>query len=347
MSPARPTIAISLGDPCGVGPEVTLKALADTDRRKSARFHIYGPAAALHHAAHACGVEPFWWQTSLDHAQGDPGVGAHPVVVIEPPAAGEHRVPLDAARPTAGAGAVSFDSVERAIEAGKRAGPHPLHASAIVTAPINKAAWALAGRGKWPGHTELLASRFGVRRVRMMFVAPELRVMLVTTHVPLMKLRDVVTIGSVHETIDLASEACRSLGVERPRIAVCGLNPHASEGGLFGDEEQRLIEPAIKLAQQQGIDASGPFPADTIFNAARRGRYDLVVAMYHDQGLIPVKLLAFEHAVNMTAGLPVPRTSPDHGTAFDIAYSGRADEGSMAAAIDLAVATTARPVATL
>ena len=169
-----------------------------------------------------------------------------------------------------------------------------------------------------------------------MFHAPNLRVALVTAHLPLMDLRNVLTIGRVFDTIDLAHETLAEEGTNRARIAVCGLNPHAGEAGLMGDEEQRLITPAIELARQQGIDVHGPFPADTIFNAAVAGKYDMVVAMYHDQGLIPVKLLAFESAVNMTAGLPIVRTSPDHGTAYDIAGSNKAHPGSMGAAIDLA-----------
>jgi len=207
----------------------------------------------------------------------------------------------------------------------------------IVTAPISKEAWALAGKGKYPGHTELLATRFNVKRTRMMFHSPTMRVALVTAHVPLMEIRNVLTIGRVFDTIDLAHEALIEEGTKRARIAVCGLNPHAGEGGLLGDEEERLITPAIELARRAGIDAHGPFPGDTIFCEAVDGRYDMVVAMYHDQGLIPVKLLEFDSAVNMTAGLPIVRTSPDHGTAYDIAGANRANPGSMGSAIDLAV----------
>ena len=207
---------------------------------------------------------------------------------------------------------------------------------AIVTAPICKESWKLAGC-RFPGHTELLAHRTKVRHVAMMFVAPQLRVVLATIHLPLMDVRNIFTIGCVFTPIDLGHQACRQLGIARPRIVVCGLNPHASENGQFGDEERRIISPAIDMARNHGIDVHGPFPADTIFNDAVRGKYDLVVAMYHDQGLIPVKLLAFDEAVNMTLGLPVIRTSVDHGTAVDIVGKNKANPSSMKAAIRLAV----------
>jgi 4-hydroxythreonine-4-phosphate dehydrogenase len=213
----------------------------------------------------------------------------------------------------------------------------PLRADALVTAPISKEAWALAGHGEFPGHTEFLAARCGTKRVRMMFVTPSLNVMLVTSHVPLARVPALLTIERVLDTIELGHEACRTLGPANPRIAVCGVNPHAGESGLLGDEEARSIAPAIRAARERGIDATGPFPGDTLFRAALQGRYDLVVAMYHDQGIIPVKLLAFDRAVNLTAGLPIVRTSPDHGTAYDIAGKNLANPGSMHAAIDLAV----------
>jgi 4-hydroxythreonine-4-phosphate dehydrogenase len=171
----------------------------------------------------------------------------------------------------------------------------------------------------------------------MAFVSPRLKVVLATAHVPLMNVKDVLTIGRVHESIELGHELCRRLGVERPRIAVCGLNPHAGENGILGDEDGRIIAPAIDVAVQYGIDVTGPHPADTIFIAAASGKYDLVVAMYHDQGLIPVKLLGWDKAVNVTLGLPIVRTSPDHGTAFDIAGLNKADAGSMRCSIDLAI----------
>lgn len=194
---------------------------------------------------------------------------------------------------------------------------------------------------RYPGHTELLQHRTKSKRAVMMFASSKLNVALATVHIPLMDVRHKFTIGAVFDPIDLGHQACLRMGIRKPRIAVCGLNPHASENGQFGDEEQRVITPAIDMAQAAGIDARGPFPADTIFLDAARGKYDLVVAMYHDQGLIPVKLLAFDEAVNLTLGLPIIRTSPDHGTAFDLVGKNGADPSSMKSAIRLA-ATLAR-----
>jgi 4-hydroxythreonine-4-phosphate dehydrogenase len=231
--------------------------------------------------------------------------------------------------------------VEDAILDAMRPQDDPRHLDALVTGPVSKIAWQLAGF-RWPGHTELLAHRTRAKRHSMMFVSPRLRVALATTHLPLMDIRNVLTIGRVFDPIDLGHEACRQLGIERPRVAVTGLNPHAGEGGAFGDEETRLIEPAIRVARDAGIDAHGPFPADTIFIEAASGEWDLVVAMYHDQGLIPVKLLGWDKAVNWTLGLPIVRTSPDHGTAYDIAGRNRASAGSMAAAVELATTLAER-----
>lgn len=314
-----------MGDPLGIGPEVLVKALADPALRSRGRWVIYGTAAAIGHAERLTGVRVL----------GDPDV-----VVLEPP--GAHAVPSLDSHPAgdrAESGAASFACVESGIAACLRAGrgEAPELPAALVTAPISKAAWHLAGHTRFPGHTELLAERCNAGRTRMMFVAPNLRVILATTHVALSKVPGLLTTSRVLETIELGAETCRCLGVERPRVAVCGVNPHASEGGLFGDEEVRAVAPAVLAAREKGIDASGPFPGDTIFNAALKGRFDLVVAMYHDQGLIPVKLLAFDRAVNATVGLPIVRTSPDHGTAYDIAGKGVADAGSMKAAIHLAL----------
>ena len=333
-----PTIAVSMGDPGGIGPEVLARALGDARRRGRARFLIHGSARAMHEAAVGAGVEPFWWQVD-PRSDLSSSVAGHRVVLMDSdPRAIEEGLDLRFRR---GAdrvsGALSHHWVARAIEDAKRGETDPLRADAIVTGPINKRAWALAGKTD-RGHTEMLARAFGSRHSAMMFVGRRLRVVLATGHVALMDIRDVLTIGKVHNAIDLGARACRDLGVVRPRVAVCGLNPHAGEGGLMGDEEARLIEPAIELARGDDLTIEGPVPGDTVFNAALAGRYDLVVAMYHDQGLIPVKLLERDEAVNMTLGLGgAIRTSPDHGTAFDIAGTGRADPGSMGAAIDLAV----------
>ena len=196
---------------------------------------------------------------------------------------------------------------------------------------------------RWPGHTELFAARCKTPHHTMLFESPRLRVALATAHVGLMEIRDLLTIGRVFDPIELGAAHCRRLGVDRPRVAVCGLNPHAGERGLFGDEEKRVIGPAIDMARNAGIDAHGPFPGDTIFIDAAAGKWDLVVAMYHDQGLIPVKLLGFDRAVNVTVGLPIVRTSPDHGTAFGIANRNAASPNSMKAAIELAAKLARQP----
>lgn len=342
----RPTIAVSMGDPAGIGPEVVVKALADPALRRTARFVILGAADAMNEAARLAAIEPYWWRVRRGAGLIDTATVHDVVLLDDPDAAGITPGSLRAARrepaPARESGALSFRWVDDAISAAAGRHSEQLAADAIVTAPISKEAWAMAGHARWPGHTELLAERLNARRTRMMFFSPSLRVVLVTAHVPLMEIRNILTIGRISDTIDLGAEGCRMVGVESPRIAVCGLNPHAGEAGLLGDEEQRLIAPAIRAAVDAGIDARGPFPGDTIFRAAARGSYDLVVAMYHDQGLIPVKLTAFESAVNATIGLPTIRTSPDHGTAFDIAGLNRADPGSMRAALDLAVTMARR-----
>jgi 4-hydroxythreonine-4-phosphate dehydrogenase len=208
---------------------------------------------------------------------------------------------------------------------------------AVVTAPIAKESWKLAGH-HFPGHTELFATKTNTRNYAMMFAGGPLKVILATVHIPLNSLWGRLNIGAVFHPIELLHQTLVEwFDIEKPRIAVAGVNPHASENGQFGDEEERIISPAIQMARELGIDATGPYPPDTVFLAARDGKFDAVVAMYHDQGLIPVKLLAFDQAVNLTVGLPIVRTSPDHGTAFDIVGKNRANPGSMRAAIDLAI----------
>jgi len=326
--PVPPTIAISMGDPGGIGPEVLVKALADPARQSRARWVILGCDAPLGLAAERASIAPFWR-----------GSVASVALVADDDPRTQDPFPASA---NPRAGALSFEWVREAIRRATLPGSDADRADALVTGPISKHAWTLAGHGAYPGHTELLADAFGLLgptpgRFGMMFHTPRLNVILATAHMPLSRVGASLTIGTIHDRIALGHEACRRLGVERPRIAVCGLNPHAGEGGLLGTEEPDVITPAIEAAREEGFDASGPHPGDTVFNAAIEGRYDLVVAMYHDQGLIPVKLLDRDRGVNMTVGLPVPRTSPDHGTAFDIAGTNAANPGSMAAALDLAV----------
>jgi 4-hydroxythreonine-4-phosphate dehydrogenase len=215
---------------------------------------------------------------------------------------------------------------------------------AIATAPINKAAFAAAGL-PWKGHTDLLAHLCGVDEGVMMFWSEAIRVVLATVHIPLSEVPAALTTDRLLRTIRITAGALPRFGVSQPRIAVAGLNPHAGEGGVLGPEEKRCLTPAIEAACTEGINVSGPYPGDTIFVRASRGEFDVVIACYHDQGLIPVKLLAFGHAVNVTLGLPIIRTSVDHGTAFDIARQGKADPGSMVEAILLAVRLVGRPLA--
>jgi 4-hydroxythreonine-4-phosphate dehydrogenase len=328
----KPTIGITMGDPAGIGPEVVIKALRDRQLRVSARFVIYGLNELLTYTADHQEVDPFWVRVQHDSDRAARRIHDDVIVLDFDEFDGLVRAPH---QPSRRGGLASKSFVEEAIGDAMRPADDPRHLDAIVTAPISKESWQLAGF-KWLGHTELFAHRTKAKRHAMMFVSPRLRVALATTHLPLMDIRNVLTIGRVFDPIDLGHDACRQLGIDRPRIAVTGLNPHAGENGHIGDEESRLIEPAIRVARDAGIDATGPHPADTVFIAAASGEYDLVVAMYHDQGLIPVKLLGWDKAVNWTVGLPIIRTSPDHGTAFDIASRNRASAGSMVAAIELA-----------
>jgi len=323
----RPTIAITLGDPAGIGPEVIVKALADPILRHTARYIIYGMNELLHYAADVAEFDVFWWR---DQYNGRLRSYAHDVVVVD---YDQYSMLGSAIRsPSKMGGEASMRFCNDAIDAAMKK-----IVDAVVTAPIAKESWKLAGY-HYPGHTELFAQKTGARRFTMMFAGGPLKVALATVHIPLMGLWGKLNIGAVFQPIELLHQALVEwFDIPKPRIAVCGVNPHASENGQFGDEEQRLIAPAILMAREQGIDATGPYPPDTIFMAARDGKYDAVVAMYHDQGLIPVKLLAFDQAVNVTLGLPIIRTSPDHGTAFDIVGRNRANPGSMRAAIELAI----------
>ncbi len=323
----RPRIGLTMGDPAGIGPELIARCLADEHLRRTAQFVVYGDPARLSMAQHACGVSSHWQVADTVAAAAD-------AIVVDSADCGD--VCALAAEPTRRGGHASKVWVEHAITDAMSTGSTAPVLDAVVTAPISKLAWDMAGYA-WPGHTELFASRTRAKRCCMVFASPNLRVALATVHIPLMTLRDVLTIGRVFDPIDLGAQACRDLGIERPRIAVCGLNPHAGEGGLLGDEDSRIITPAIAMAREHGIDAHGPFPADTIFSQAVVGRWDMVVAMYHDQGLLPLKLTSQGTAVNWSVGLPIIRTSPDHGTAYDIAGQGVASSASMCSAIELAV----------
>ncbi len=336
-SPLKPTIGITMGDPMGIGPEIVVKALRDPRLRSSARFVIYGLNELMAYAADQLEVEPYWFRVPHDSRRTGRPITEDVVVLDFDEFDGFIQSPRQPSKP---AGIASKAFVEEAISDALRPQGHSRHLDAIVTGPISKLAWHMAGF-RWRGHTELLASRTKAKRHAMMFVSPRLKVALATAHVPLVEIRDVLTIGRVFDPIDLGWEACRQMGIEDPAIAVTGLNPHAGEGGYLGDEESRLIKPAIDAAREAGINVRGPFPADTNLIEAAAGNWDLVVAMYHDQGQIPVKLMGWDKAVNYTLGLPIIRTSPDHGTAFDIAGRNSASAGSLTAAIELAVTLAA------
>jgi 4-hydroxythreonine-4-phosphate dehydrogenase len=314
-----PRIAVPLGDPNGIGPEIALKALASPER-PAARWVVYGPASVLDQHARLLGLSPL---TALGVEAVDTGGACF----------GLGRVSPESGRSAA-------DAVVRAAReaiAGRLAG--------IVTGPLHKESLRAAGH-PWPGHTELLADTAGTRDVAMMFVGGGLRVALLTIHRPLRSVPDAITGELVKRVVRLVDRELPRFGAARRRIAVCGVNPHAGEAGLFGREEVEVIAPAVEALRGEGIDVHGPRPADTLFPRAALGEWDAVIAAYHDQGLVPVKLAAFGRSVNVTLGLPFVRTSVDHGTAFDIVGKGTADPGSLIEAMRLAVtlaATPARP----
>jgi len=319
-------IGVTMGDPAGIGPEVVVKALADPDIRRAAKFIVFGMNEQLCYAADRAEIEPFWGRHQHEKISKD-----YPCKVVVADY-DEYSVPPWINGPSRVAGEASIRFCLDAIDAA-RAGI----IDAMVTGPISKTSWKMAD-AEWPGHTEMLAHRCKSKRKAMMFISGPLKVALATIHEALFEVRHKFRIGCVFEAIDLLNDAMKEyFGLENPRIGVAALNPHAGENGQFGDEEERVISPAILLAQEQGINCSGPFPADTLFLRAVRGEFDAVVAMYHDQAMIPVKLLDFENAVNVTIGIPIIRTAPAHGTAFDIAGKNLANPSGMKAAITTAI----------
>jgi len=326
---APPPIGITMGDAAGIGPEIIVKLFA---AGLPGRSVVYGDAAVLEAAIRHLGLAGGLAVKSLgetDDIASAPGL----IQVLDRWRGLPGPVPMGQVSALAGRGAYEYlcHAIDHA-QAGRL--------RAIVTAPLHKKAMQ-AGGIDYPGHTEILAERTGTRRYAMMLANPELRVILATIHVPLRDVSRRITLKTELDTIRLAHRACLQAGVAAPRVAVAGLNPHAGEQGRFGQEEIQVIEPAIRQARAEGIEASGPWPGDTVFMRARRGEFDIVVAQYHDQGLIPVKYLGVDNGVNVTVGLPFIRTSVDHGTAFDIAGRGIADPSSLRAAVDLALAMTA------
>ena len=318
-------IGITMGDPAGIGPEIIAKALAQSP---SAPALVVGDAAIMQRAVRITRVD--LTVRPIDR----PDEARFAPRTIELVRASNLPPDLPFGRILREAGLAAHHYVEFAIELALQDA-----IGAIVTAPISKEAWKMAGIGH-PGHTEILAERTGTRDFAMMLANDELRVLLVTIHVALAEAIKAITVETELRAIRLADAACRNFGVRMPRVAVAGLNPHAGENGMFGREDLDVIAPAVALARQERIEASGPWPPDTVFMRARRGEFDVVVAQYHDQGLIPVKYLGVDSGVNITVGLPFVRTSVDHGTAFDIAGTGKADHASLREAIEQAIALT-------
>lgn len=326
MADSRPILAITLGDPAGIGPEVVLKALGHGEVFDICRPLVVGDSGVLERAAAWLELQPRF-ERIAEIGSGGYAEGTVPLLDL----ANVELAGTPVGQVSAGAGRAAVEYVMRACDLAMAG-----QVEAVVTAPLNKEAMHRAGF-LYPGHTELLAERTGAERVSMLLVGPALRVVHVSTHVSLEEAIRRVTPARVLEVIELAHRSCRMLGIEAPRIAVAGLNPHASENGLFGMQEAEQIQPAIEIARARGWTVSDPQPPDTVFLRATRGEFDIIVAMYHDQGHIPMKLLAFDSGVNVSIGLPVLRTSVDHGTAFDIAGTGQASEESMLAAIRVAV----------
>ena len=314
-------VGLTFGDAAGIGPEVAVKTFADAAFMQAHPAFVVGDVGVLRRAAAR-------WAPSLairaiaGPEQHRPAPGTLQVVNVS-----ELPADLPWGQVSAAAGHAAFDAMRRAIGWATQG-----RIRAICTAPIHKEALTAAGV-PYPGHTEMLADLSGSADYAMMLMNPQLRTVLVTVHCPLIDAVRKLSVALELRIIRLAHRSLLSMGIARPRIAVAGLNPHAGEGGLFGSEDLAIIAPAVAQARAEGIDAVGPLPGDTVFMHARKGRYDVVVAQYHDQGLIPVKLLGVEDGVNVTVGLPFVRTSPDHGTAFDIAGRGVADPSSLKTAL--------------
>lgn len=322
----KPILAITMGDPAGIGPEIIVKALTHATLYERCRPLVIGDRRILARAMEWTNTtQPFEAITRPDEGHYAPGT----VPLLDLQNADPDVIVPGQLLAAAGHAAVDyvFNGCDLAI-AGEVA--------AVVTAPLNKEAMHKAGFA-YAGHTELLTERTGAKRVSMLLTGPKLRVVHVSTHVSLAEAIRRVTQQRVEEVIALAHDSCVALGVANPRIAVAGLNPHAGENGLFGNQEAEEVQPAIEAARARGWRVSDPQPPDTVFLRAVKGDYDIVVAMYHDQGHIPMKLLAFDSGVNVSMGLPIIRTSVDHGTAFDIAGTGQASEESMLAALDVAL----------
>ncbi len=307
----KPKIGITMGELNGIGPEIVVKALGSEEIQEQCEPIVFGSACVLEKAEKLVGRK----------------------VECELIETGDFRIEdLMPGKADEASGRASLAYIEKAVEAALNK-----EIDAIITAPICKESIHMAGSA-YPGHTEMLADLTNAEEAVMMFEGPSFRVVLVTIHTALSNVPGLITLDRVFSTILTANDSLINLfKIPEPKIAVCGLNPHAGESGAFGREEIESIEPAVLKAREIGVDVTGPMPADTLFYYANQGTWDAVVAMYHDQGLVPFKMISFEDGVNVTLGLPIIRTSPDHGTAFDIAWDGHADPTSMIEAIKVAL----------
>ena len=313
-------IAITMGDPAGIGPEIICRALAGMSDEERAGTLLVGDIDTFARAAAMIDAKLAFRPLGAPET-------ASPDAVVVSQVDNAPGTPIPDGEISAAAGEMAFRCVERAVEL-VQAG----QAGVIVTAPLNKAALHAAER-YYDGHTGMLASLTGAPASFMLLASESLSTIHVSTHVSLKEAIQRVTVERIQATVEAGHEHLRRLGMDAPRIAVAGLNPHCGEGGIFGDEDERIIRPAVETLREAGYEVQGPISADTVFYRASRGEFDLVVAQYHDQGHIPVKLIAFDTTVNVSLGLPIMRTSVDHGTAFDIAWQGKADAVNMNAAI--------------
>ena len=318
-------LAITMGDPGGVGPEIIVRALNSPEVRNYCAPIVIGDASIMEEALNLLKLN-LQLRLIKSPEESKPTSRDRFIELIDMGMIKKFRKN----KPTAEGGKACVSYIKKAVEVAVKK-----QVDGIVTAPISKEALKIAGF-KWPGHTEMLADLTNTRDYAMMLMGGNLRVILVTMHTALRNVPALITEKRILKTIRLAKKACDMLKIRKPRIAVAALNPHAGEAGMFGDEEKKKIIPAIREAVKERIPVSGPYPPDTIFYKAYKGEVDVIVCMYHDQGLIPLKMIAFDQGVNTTIGLPFVRTSPDHGTAYDIAWKGIADPTSMIEAIKLA-----------
>ncbi len=319
----KPLIAITIGDPAGIGPEIICKVFLG-DIRKTLRPIVIGDSGVMEKTIRTLRF-PLKLKPIKRPEESSPKKGVIEIIDLK------NVSGFIPGKPSAVAGKAVYEYIKKSVSLAMKG-----EIDAIVTAPINKETLKMAGI-RYPGHTELLAKLTGTKDFGMMLIGGPLRVILVTTHVALKEVPSLIKKDKVLKTIILAHKAMLDLNIKEPRIAIAGLNPHAGEGGIFGREDMEEILPAIEKARKKGINAIGPIPPDTLFHRAYKGEYDVVVSMYHDQGLIPLKMLSFGKAVNVTVGLPIIRTSVDHGTAYDIAGKGIADPSSLIEALRLAV----------